>query len=157
MQLPGALRSLPSRLRKITAPQALQRLGRLVEHPIGPPLRVSRPRAAATAPGPLRELGLLERRLVGEDPPGVATGVLSLYHGDRKVGEGRIKTLPGSFAVAGEGLCVGRDGGEPVTDDYPGDRPWRFTGGTLKRVAVDVSGQPYVDLEHEAAALIMRA
>jgi arylsulfatase len=92
----------------------------------------------------------------GEDPPGVATGVLSLYHGDRKVGEGRIKTQPGGFAIAGEGLCVGRDGGEPVTDDYPGARPWRFTGGTLKRVAVDVSGEAYVDLEREAAALIMR-
>ena len=31
----------------------------------------------------------------GEDPPGIATGILSLYHGDRKVGEGRIKTQPG--------------------------------------------------------------
>ena len=93
---------------------------------------------------------------VGEDPPGVATGVLSLYHGDHKVGEGRIKTQPGGFAIAGEGLCIGRDGGEPVTDDYPGAPPWRFTGGTLKRSAVDVSGEPDVDLEREAAALIMR-
>ena len=55
----------------------------------------------------------------GEDPPGVATGILSLYHGEEKVGEGRIKTQPGKFAIAGEGLCVGRDSGEPVTDDYP--------------------------------------
>src|SRR6266540_2168680 len=38
----------------------------------------------------------------GEEVPGVATGVLSLYHGDRKVGEGRIKTQPGGFAIAGE-------------------------------------------------------
>ena len=44
----------------------------------------------------------------GEDPPGVATGILSLFHGDKKVGEGRIKTQPGEFALAGEGLCVGR-------------------------------------------------
>jgi arylsulfatase len=92
----------------------------------------------------------------GEDPPRVATGILSLYHGDHMVGEGRIKTQPGPFALAGEGLCVGRDSGEPVTDDYPGAQPWQFTGGTLKRVAVDVSGEPYVDLEREAAALIMR-
>jgi arylsulfatase A-like enzyme len=92
----------------------------------------------------------------GEDPPGVATGVLSLYHGDHKVGEGRIKTQPGSFAIAGEGLCVGRDGGEPVTDDYPGAPPWQFTGGTIKRIAIDVSGEPYVDLEREAAAMIAR-
>ena len=92
----------------------------------------------------------------GEDPPGVGTGILSLYHGDKKVGEGRIKTQPGNFSLAGEGLCVGRDSGEPVTGDYPGEQPWRFTGGTINRVAVDVSGDPYVDLEREAAAMLAR-
>ena len=92
----------------------------------------------------------------GEDSPGVATGTLSLYHGDRKVGEGRIKTQPGPFEVAGEGLCVGRDSGAAVTDDYPGRPPHRFTGGVVKRVAVDVSGQPYIDLEREAEAMLSR-
>ena len=43
----------------------------------------------------------------GEDPPGVATGILSLYHGDKKVGQGRIKTQPGKFSIAGRGP-VGR-------------------------------------------------
>jgi arylsulfatase len=92
----------------------------------------------------------------GEDPPGVATGILSLYHGDRKVGEGRIRTQPGKFVLGGEGLCIGRDSGEAVTDDYPGEPPHRFTGGTLKRVVVDVSGEPYVDLAREAAAMLAR-
>ncbi len=92
----------------------------------------------------------------GEDPPHVSTGILSLYHGERKVGEGRIKTQPGMFSLAGEGLAVGRDGGEPVTDDYPGVSPYRFTGGMIHRVAVDVSGEPYVDLEREAAAMLAR-
>ena len=93
----------------------------------------------------------------GEDPPGVSTGILSLYHGDKKVGEGRIKTQPGQFSLAGEGLCVGRDSGEPVTGRLP-ERitRTRFTGGTIKRVAVDVSGDPYVDLEREAQAMLMR-
>jgi arylsulfatase A-like enzyme len=92
----------------------------------------------------------------GEDPPGVATGILSLYHGDHKVGEGQIKTQPGFFSLAGEGLCVGRDSGEAVTDDYPGEAPHRFTGGTIKRVAVDVSGEPYLDLERQAQAMLTR-
>jgi arylsulfatase len=92
----------------------------------------------------------------GEDPPHVSTGILSLYQGDKKVGEGRIKTQPGKFMIAGEGLCVGRDSGEPVTDDYPGEAPWPFTGGTIKRVAVDVSGEPFVDLEREAQAMLVR-
>jgi arylsulfatase len=92
----------------------------------------------------------------GEDPPGVATGLLSLWHGDTKVGEGQIKTQPGKFMIAGEGLCVGRDGGAGVTDDYPGTEPWGFTGGTIRRVAIDVSGEAYIDLEREAAAMLMR-
>jgi arylsulfatase len=85
-----------------------------------------------------------------------AVGVLSLYHGDKKVGEARIKTQLGAFAIAGAGLFVGRHPGEPVTDDYPGPPPHRFTGGTVNRVAVDVSGEPYLDLEREAALMLMR-
>ena len=92
----------------------------------------------------------------GEDPPGVSTGILALYHGDAQVGEGRIRTQPGKFMLAGEGLCVGRDSGETVTADYPGVHPHAFTGGTIDRVAVDVSGDPYVDLEREAEAMLAR-
>ena len=43
-----------------------------------------------------------------------------------------------------------------MTQDYPGERPYRFTGGTINRVAVDVSGEPYVDLEREAVAMMAR-
>ena len=85
-----------------------------------------------------------------------ATGIVSLYHADRKVGETQIKTQLGAFAVAGAGLYVGRHNGEPVTDDYPGQPPYAFTGGTIDRVAVDVSGEPFIDLEREAALMIMR-
>ena len=92
----------------------------------------------------------------GEDPPGVAVGRLTLWHDDKKVGEGQIKTQPGKFMIAGEGLCIGRDGAAGVTSDYPGDSPWRFTGGTIRRVAVDVSGEQYIDLEREAQAMLMR-
>ncbi|MFI6830033.1 arylsulfatase [Kribbella sp. NPDC050241] len=91
----------------------------------------------------------------GMDPDG-ATGTLSLYHGDEKVGEGQIKTQLGAFAIAGAGLYVGRHAGEPITDDYPGQPPHAFTGGTINRVAVDVSGDPYLDLEREAALMLMR-
>jgi arylsulfatase A-like enzyme len=84
------------------------------------------------------------------------TGTLSLYHGETKVGEGQIKTQLGAFAIAGSALYVGRHEGEPLTDDFPGDAPHRFTGGTIDRVAIDVSGEPYVDLEREAALMLMR-
>jgi hypothetical protein len=44
----------------------------------------------------------------------------------------------------------------PVTDDYPREPPWAFTGGTLRRVAVDVSGKPSIDMERVAAAILAR-
>jgi arylsulfatase A-like enzyme len=84
------------------------------------------------------------------------TGTLSLYVDDKKVGEGQIMTQPGNFSLVGEGLNIGKDAGEPVTDDYPGSRPYAFTGGTIREVIVDVSGEPYKDLEAEAVALMAR-
>jgi arylsulfatase A-like enzyme len=84
------------------------------------------------------------------------TGTLSLFVDDKKVGEGQIMTQPGNFSLVGEGLNIGRDAGEPVTDDYPGARPHAFTGGTIKEVIVDVSGEAYLDLEKEAVALMAR-
>ncbi len=92
----------------------------------------------------------------GENPPGISTGILSLYHGDVKVGEDRIRTQPGKFSGTGEGLCVGRDSSAAVTADYSTNHDGRFTGGSINRVAVDVSGEPYVDLEREAVAMLMR-
>ena len=51
---------------------------------------------------------------------------------------------------------VGRCAGAPVTPDYPGVHPWAFTGGTIKKLIVDVSGEPYVDLDKEARAAMKR-
>ena len=65
-----------------------------------------------------------------------------------------IAATEGSFAVAGAGLYVGRHAGDPLTDDYPGKPPYRFTGGKIHRVAVDLSGEAYTDLEHHAAMLL---
>ena len=59
----------------------------------------------------------------GEDKPGVCTGTLSLYHGEKKVGEGQIKTQPATFGLTGSGLTVGRSL-HAITYDYPGERPW---------------------------------
>ena len=84
------------------------------------------------------------------------TGTLSLYFNQEKVGEGKIKTQPGKFSLAGEGLNVGKDRGEAVTDDYPGEAPWAFTGGTIHKVIVNVSGAPFVDIERELVAMFAR-
>jgi arylsulfatase len=85
-----------------------------------------------------------------------AEGTLTLHVGEEAVGQGRIRTQPGKFSIAGEGLNVGKDGAEAVTDDYPGVRPWAFTGGTIHRAMVDVSGEPFVDLAAEVRMAFMR-
>ena len=80
--------------------------------------------------------------------------------GKRQQPKRQVQTLTpvclGKFALYGEGLNIGRDGGAPVTLDYPGERPWDFTGGTIHRVICDVSGEPYLDLEKEAIAMMKR-
>jgi arylsulfatase A-like enzyme len=83
-------------------------------------------------------------------------GTLSVYIRDQKVGEDTIKTQPGKFGLGGGGLVVGRSGAEPVSDDYAGDAPWPFVGGTIKRVVIDVSGEAFVDLATEARAAFAR-
>jgi arylsulfatase len=77
--------------------------------------------------------------------PGAA-GTLTLYVDDDAVGSGRIVTQPGYFCLTGDGICVGRDSASAVTPEY--EAPFAFMGGTIDKVVVDVSGQPYVD--HEA-------
>ena len=90
----------------------------------------------------------------GEEPNGSATGTLTLYIDDEPVGSGEIATQPGNFALTGDGLCVGRDSASPVSPDYAA--PFPFTGGTIDRVVVDVSGDPFVDHEKEVLAYLAR-
>jgi hypothetical protein len=51
---------------------------------------------------------------------------------------------------------VGKDPGEPITNDYAGKSPYAFTGGAIEEAIVDVSGDAYIDLEKEAIALMAR-
>ena len=51
-------------------------------------------------------------------------------------------------------MSVGRDSGSTVTTDYTS--PFRFEGGTIDRVVVDVSGDAYVDHEKEVLAWLAR-
>lgn len=83
-------------------------------------------------------------------------GTLTLHIRDQEVGSGKIKTQPGYFSLCGEGLNIGKDGGEAVTDDYAGDSPWAFVGGTIHKAAVDVSGDAFVDLAEEARMAFAR-
>jgi hypothetical protein len=59
------------------------------------------------------------------------------------------KYNPGTFGLAGASLSIGRNGGSAVSSDYPA--PYPFTGGTITQVVVDISGEPYENLEKKLA------
>ncbi len=56
-----------------------------------------------------------------------------------------MQTHPGMFALAGGGICIGRNTGSAVSQQYRA--PFAFGGGTIGQVTVDLSGEPYRDLE----------
>jgi arylsulfatase len=89
-----------------------------------------------------------------EAATGSAEGTLTLYIDETEVGSAQIVTQPGFFALTGDGLSVGRDSASPVSADY--SAPFAFTGGTIDRVIVDVSGDHYVDHEMEVLAYLAR-
>lgn len=79
------------------------------------------------------------------------TGKTKLYVNDKVVAEGPMRTQPGKFTSSGDGLCIGYDSGDNVSQEYK--TPARFTGGTILGVAVSVGKDQYLDLEKLAAAL----
>jgi arylsulfatase len=64
-----------------------------------------------------------------------------------------MRTQPAKFTLSGDGMCIGWDSGDAVSDLYK--TPGRFTGGTIQAVAVDTDSVSYADLELEAKRLLM--
>jgi arylsulfatase A-like enzyme len=89
-----------------------------------------------------------------EDPKFVANGTVKMYIDDQLTAEGTMKTQPSKFGLSGTGLVVGHDGPEGVSNDY--GPPFPFTGGKINSVTINVSGEPYADLEKEAQAMFAR-
>jgi hypothetical protein len=65
-----------------------------------------------------------------------------------------MRAQTGKFTLCGDGLCIGFDSGDNVSQRYK--HPGTFTGGTIHGVAIDVSDEAYLDLEREAAAAFAR-
>jgi arylsulfatase A-like enzyme len=81
-------------------------------------------------------------------------GTAKLYIDDEVVAEQEIRTQPAHFALCGEGLAVGRDTGDAVSEEYTS--PFAFTGGRIGKVEVSVGDDAYVDLESQFAAAMAR-
>ncbi|MBV8551350.1 MAG: arylsulfatase [Acidobacteriaceae bacterium] len=89
-----------------------------------------------------------------EEPKGCANGTVTLYVNDKAVGSGKMRTQPGKFALAGEGLVIGRMGADSVTQECKA--PFEFRGGSVKSVTINVTGEHYRNLEMEALAMLSR-
>jgi hypothetical protein len=83
-----------------------------------------------------------------------SVGKAKLYVDNKVVAEGPMRAQVGKFTLSGDGLCVGYDSGDNVSEEYK--NPGTFTGGTILGVGVDVSKESYLDLETEAAAALAR-
>ena len=85
---------------------------------------------------------------------GEAIGTAKLYVNDKVVAEGPLRTQVGKFTLCGDGLCVGFDSADPVSEQYSG--AFAFTGGEILGVGIDVSEEQYLNLEQEAIAAFAR-
>jgi len=79
-----------------------------------------------------------------------SVGTANLYVNDKVVANGPMRAQVGKFTLSGDGLCIGYDSGDAVSDSY--ESPGKFQGGTILGVGVTVEKTQYLDLEKAAAA-----
>lgn len=85
---------------------------------------------------------------------GESVGRTRLYVDDKAVAEGSMRAQTGHFTLCGDGLCIGFDSADRVSEEY--GAPYSFSGGEIFGVAVDVSDEVYLDLEREAVGALAR-
>jgi hypothetical protein len=81
-------------------------------------------------------------------------GTARLHVDDEVVAEGPLRTQTGHFSLCGEGLSIGRDTGDAVSERYT---PFfAFEGGKIGKVEISVGDDAYVDLEQQMMAALAR-
>lgn len=101
--------------------------------PLGAHVLGARFAKTGTVPGSHTPVGDVTL-FIDEDPVGALAGV---------------EIHPGTFGLAGASLSIGRNSGSAVSSEY--NAPYAFTGGTIAQVVVDISGEPYENLEKKLA------
>jgi hypothetical protein len=90
----------------------------------------------------------------GHGERGEPLGTAKLYVNEDVVVEEPLRTVPAHFSLTGEGLSVGRDTGDAVSEQYTPFFP--FEGGTIVKVEVSIGDDAYVDLERQLMAALAR-
>jgi len=86
----------------------------------------------------------------GAGPNHESVGKTNLYVNDKIVASGPLRAQVGKFTLCGDGLCIGYDSGDAVSNSYKA--PARFTGGRIRFVEVTTEKAQYLDLEKVMAA-----
>ena len=77
-------------------------------------------------------------------------GTTKLYVNEKVVAEGPMRAQVGKFTLGGDGLCVGFDSSDAVSEEYKGSNP--FKGGKIQFVGISHEKAQYLDLEILARA-----
>jgi arylsulfatase A-like enzyme len=80
-------------------------------------------------------------------------GKVKLYINDKVVAEGPLRTQAGKFTLSGDGLCVGYDSGDAVSQQYK--TPGNFRNGTISYVCITVEKTDYLGFEQEIKRIFM--
>jgi arylsulfatase A-like enzyme len=113
-------------------------------------------RLSSTAPLPTGPITVtVEFRKTGSDGPS-PTGTATMRIDDAAVASSELTIQPLYFSLAGEGINVGRDRGQPVSTDYPS--PFALGGATIDHVDIDVrtTDDLTLDPDHENRAAFRR-
>ncbi len=86
----------------------------------------------------------------GAGPNHESVGTTKLYVNEKVVAEGPMRAQVGKFTLAGDGLCIGFDSADAVSEEYKGSNPFR--DGEIQFVGITTEGTQYLDLEALAAA-----
>jgi arylsulfatase len=80
-----------------------------------------------------------------------SVGKTNLYVNDKIVASGPMRAQVGKFTLDGDGLCIGYDSADAVSQEYKS--PGKFTGGKILVVGVTTEKEQYLNLERMAAAM----
>jgi arylsulfatase len=83
-----------------------------------------------------------------------ALGTMTLHVDAKAAAKGDFRTQTGHYALAGEGLAVGRDTGDRISQEYKDS--FEFRNGEIAKVVYDIGKDHYVDLERRMAAMLAR-
>ena len=112
--------------------------------------------SSPTQAGPdrrLRALGLASRRRATGCRPRARSASTSTR---RRSARARSRPSPASSRSPAKGSTSARTAPSRSPTTTPAASPWAFIGGTIHQVVVDVSGDPWVDLEKEVVAAFAR-